>query len=30
MVLEEFINYKNQLVDDLLGNEEIVRLLNDK
>jgi len=30
MVLEEFTNYKNQLVDDLLGNEEIVRLLNDK
>ena len=30
MYLEEFVNYKNQLVDDLLGNEEIVRLLNDK
>ena len=30
MYLEEFINYKNQLTDDLLGNEEIVRLMNDK
>ena len=30
MYLEEFVNYKNQLVDDLLGNEEIVKLLNDK
>ena len=30
MYLEEFVNYKNQLMDDLLGNEELVRLLNDK
>lgn len=30
MYLEEFVDYKNQLVDDLLGNEEIVRLLDDK
>ena len=30
MYLEEFVNYKNQLMDDLLGNEEIVRLLDDK
>ena len=30
MYLEEFINYKNQLLDDLLGNEELVRLLDDK
>lgn len=30
MYLEEFANYKNQLMDDLLGNNEIVRLLDDK
>ena len=30
MYLEEFTDYKNQLVDDLLSNEEIVRLLDDK
>ena len=30
MYLEEFVNYKNQLMDDLLGNEEIVRLMDDK
>ena len=30
MYLDEFFNYKNQLITDLLGNEEIVRLLDDK
>lgn len=30
MYLDEFVNYKNQLIDDLLGNPEIVRLLSDK
>lgn len=30
MYLDEFVNYKNQLISDLLGNQEIVRLLSDK
>ena len=29
MQLEEFFDYKNQLMNDLLTNEEIVRLLAD-
>ena len=29
MYLEEFFNYKNQAMEDLLTSEEIVRLLND-
>lgn len=29
MQLEEFFRYKNQLMEDLLTNEEIVRLLSD-
>lgn len=29
MHLEEMFQYKNQLLDDLLTNEEIVRLIND-
>lgn len=29
MQLEEFFNYKNQLVDDLMTNSKIVRLLSD-
>lgn len=29
MQLSEFFNYKNQLADDLLTNESIVKLLND-
>jgi hypothetical protein len=27
--LEEFFDYKNQLMSDILSNEEIVKLLND-
>lgn len=30
MQLDEFYNYKNQLMGDLLTNEKIVHLLNDK
>lgn len=30
MYLEEFTDYKNQLVGDLLQNEELVRLMDDK
>ena len=30
MYLEEFVDYKNQLVTDMLKNPEIVRLLSDK
>lgn len=30
MQLSEFFNYKNRLMEDLLTNEEIVRLLDDK
>ena len=30
MYLDEFQNYKNQLLDDLSKNPEIVRLLSDK
>ena len=29
MQLEEFYDYKNQLMDDLLTNAEITRLLDD-
>ena len=29
MQLEEFYDYKNQLMDDLLTNAEIIRLLDD-
>lgn len=29
MQLDEFFNYKNQLMDDLLTNEQIVRMLSD-
>lgn len=30
MYLDEFVKYKDQLISDLLGNPEIVRLLSDK
>lgn len=30
MYLDEFFNYKNQLIDDLLTNGEIVKLMSDK
>ncbi len=29
MQLEEFFDYKNQLMEDLLTNKEIIRLLDD-
>ena len=29
MQLDEFFDYKNQLIHDLLANEQIVSLLND-
>lgn len=29
MLLDEFFNYKNQLMNDLISNDEIVRLMHD-